>query len=68
MLIGNRKFILGMSYLIGCFVIIETALAFNADAGVIASVAGGCISIATGLGAVVYANVLEHRAKSGTAQ
>jgi len=65
--IGGRKMVLGMIYLLGGIGCIVLSLLRDADAGVIAAVAGAFVSFATGLGVVVWGNVQEHRAKNGDA-
>ena len=63
--IGGRKFALGFAYLAGAFGCIGLAVWTESDAGVIAAVAGSCISVSTGLAVVVWGNVQEHRASNG---
>ena len=65
--IGGRKMALGVLYLLGGIGCIGLALWKDADAGVIASVAGAFVSLSTGLGVVVWGNVQEHRSKNGHA-
>jgi len=63
---GNRKFVLGVLYGIGGFGCILATVLKGSDAGVIAAVAAACLSLATGLGVIVWGNVQEHRAKNGS--
>lgn len=55
--LGGRKFILGMIYLIGCFVTINLALWKGLSGWDSVAVGSMCVSIATGLGVVVWGNV-----------
>ena len=62
---GSRKFTIGMTYVILGFTCVGVALIKEAGAGVIASVAGASISLATGIGVIVWGNVATHKAKNG---
>ena len=62
---GHRKFILGLAFIIGGFVLLGVALFTDKDAAVIGSLAASFVSVATGLGVVIYGNVMEHRTKAG---
>ena len=62
---GNRKFTLGVLFMACGFSCIIAAILKGSDAGVIAAVAGACLSLATGLGVIVWGNVQEHRASNG---
>jgi len=61
--IGGRKFTLGLLYIILGFATILTAV-FEAPEH-IAAVAAGCVSLAPGVGAIIWGNVQEHRTKNG---
>jgi len=63
-LIGGRKMALGLVYLILGYACVFLAVFKGADAGVIASVAGACVSLATGMGVVVWGNVRVHEAQA----
>jgi hypothetical protein len=57
---GWRKFIWGETYILGAFGLVGYALYQGMDAGVVAAVAAACVSLAPGLGVVIYGNVQEH--------
>jgi hypothetical protein len=57
--IGGRKVILGLVYLLGSFVMIGMSIQTK-DSGVVASVAGACIALAPGLGMIIWGNVKVH--------
>ncbi len=61
---GSRKLLLGMTYVLCGFACIETALLMEAGAGVIAAVAGACVSVASGLLVVIGGNVKVHEAQT----
>ena len=62
--IGGRKFALGMTYVVGCCVLIGMAI-WTREAAIVASVAGACVSLAPGVGVIVWGNVQEHKTKNG---
>jgi uncharacterized membrane protein len=68
MLEGNRKFFLGMIYLVMPFLLVGGAL-WKVEptqlATVITSILVGWLALAPAIGAIVYGNVKEHLAKSG---
>lgn len=64
---GNRKFFLGVVYLIGCFVVSTVAVWKGVVGWDAVGLAALFASIAPGLHSVMWANVHEHRAKSGNA-
>jgi len=64
MITGNRKFLLGALYVIGAIGCIESAILTEAGAGVIGAVAAATVSIATGLGVIVWGNAKEWEAKT----
>ena len=61
--IGGRKFALGLVYVILGFATIIMAV-YEAPEH-IAAVAAGCVSLAPGVGAIIWGNVAEHRAQNG---
>ena len=63
MIIGKRKFILGMTYVIGCCVLIALAI-YSGDAAIVASAAAACVSLAPGVGIIIWGNVHEHKANN----
>jgi len=63
--IGGRKFTLGLVYLLLCGAVSILAVNNGVTGWDAAGVASLFASAATGLGVVVYGNVMEHRAKNG---
>jgi hypothetical protein len=58
---GWRKFVWGMTYLLGNMGLEAYALYRGMDSSVIASIAAASVTMAGGLGVVVYGNVQEHK-------
>ena len=63
--IGGRKFILGETYLVGCFVLFMTALLTGATGWDAVALASIPVAIASGLGVIVWGNVAVARAANG---
>jgi len=62
---GSRKFALGLVYLIGSYGLAFAAILTGASGWDAAALASFPVSIATGLGAIVWGNAQEHRARNG---
>jgi len=60
--------ILGVMYLVGCFGVSFAAVFTGASGWEAAGIAALPVSIASGLGVIVWGNVKEHQAKNGTSQ
>ena len=58
---GNRKFALGMTYLIGIFALGGLAVVMDKSAGLVGAVSSFAVTVATGLGVIVWGNREEHR-------
>ena len=62
--IGGRKFVLGLTYMLGCFGLLALGV-YSGEAAIVGAVAGGCVSMAPGVGAIIWGNVKEHQANGG---
>ncbi len=60
---GWRKWSLGMVYIVGGLLLLAGALLTDKTGTVIGALAGAFVSLATGMGVIVYGNVMEHRAR-----
>jgi hypothetical protein len=62
----GRKFWLGVVYMVFGFAMCGIAV-WRGDAALVASAAGACLSLATGLAATIWGNVQVHKAGNGSA-
>lgn len=60
---GYRKFTLGLLYIAGGIVLTGMAIVMQPE--IVSSVGIAYVSLATGLGVIVWGNIAEHKAASG---
>ena len=61
---GNRKYRLGMVFLIGGFILMGVSLWMDRSGTQIAALAGAIGSVSAGLFGIIWGNAQEHKAKS----